>query len=135
MQKEGRRSSRHTAAAPCSPGMALGGAGHPPEAHGHCVEQISPCFHGGACGAAWARTATCGDPCGAPWYGAALEQCWESCSLWEAHTGSVQEGLWVGPTWRGGRVTMEEQQKQSVMYGLTAASICTNWGKGIEESG
>ena len=40
----------------------------------------------------------CGDLCGATpegqalWYGAMLEQCLESCSLWEAHAGSVWEG-------------------------------------------
>jgi len=42
-------------------------------------------------GAARAGAAVRGDPCGAVpergavWYGAVLEQCWESCSLWEAH--------------------------------------------------
>jgi len=49
-----------------------------------------------------------GDPCGAVpegWalgYRAVLQQCWESCSLWEGHAGSVQE-VWhptgVTPRW------------------------------------
>jgi len=38
-----RRCSRHRAAAPCSPGEAHGGTGHPHAAHRHCVERISPC--------------------------------------------------------------------------------------------
>jgi len=53
----------------------------------------------------------------APWYGALLEQCWESCSLWETHAGSVQEGRHaVGGIHveRRQRETMEEQQRPSV---------------------
>ena len=36
------------AEASCSPGEAHGGAGHAPAAHGHHMEQISMCSHGGA---------------------------------------------------------------------------------------
>ena len=52
VQKEGRRSSMHAAAAPRSPGEARKGAGRPPAARGHRAEQICPCSHGGARGAA-----------------------------------------------------------------------------------
>jgi len=72
-----------------------------------------------------AGAAAQGDLCGAVpeqwalWYGAVLEQCWESCSLWEAHAGSVCEG-WhaVGGTHMeqgSHEVTLKEQQKLSIM--------------------
>jgi len=60
--------------------------------YGECVEQCPP---GG-----WA-------PC----YGAVLEQCLVSCSLWEGHMGLVWEGqhLWEGPHMeQGQRETVEE---------------------------
>jgi len=49
---EDRKSSRHTAAAFCSPEEVHGGAGRPPAARGHRAEHICPCSHGGAGGAA-----------------------------------------------------------------------------------
>ena len=47
-----------------------------------------------------------------------LEQCLESCSLWEAHMGSDWEGrhpMRETEVELGQRVTMEEQHRQSVM--------------------
>lgn len=54
----------------------------------------------------------------APQYEALLEQCLESCSLWEVHVGSVWEGQHPceGASveqWQ--RVTTEEQERRSVM--------------------
>ena len=67
--------------------------------------------------------AASGDPCGsvpegrAPACRAVPEQRWESCSLWETHTGSVREGRHPvgGDLWSRGRVTVEERQIQSAM--------------------
>ena len=105
-----RRSSGHTAAAPCGPEEAHGRASHPPAAYEHCAEQISPRSHGGSrggrglkepqpedtpAGAARAGAAARGGVGGPgemhPWgavpeglssrYGALLGRCWESCGL------------------------------------------------------
>lgn len=70
-------------------------------AHGEhlMVEQRGwgSCTHGDSVG-------QCAPEWWAPWYGVMLEQCWESCSLWEGYAGSVWEGqhLWEGPhvQWR-----------------------------------
>lgn len=83
-----------------------------------------------ACGGAGGQggAAACGDPCGAVlegwalwyvalWHGAMLEQCWQSCSLWEAYTGSVWERWHYGRDLmlhQGQRRIMKEQQRQSI---------------------
>ena len=62
------------------------------------------CTHGDSVG-------QCAPEWWAPWYGVMLEQCWESCSLWEGYAGSVWEGqhLWEGPHMeQGQRETVEE---------------------------
>jgi len=83
----------------------------------------SPRWSGGA--------ATCGDVCGtvpgewSSWYGAMLEQCSESCSLWEAHTKSAQEGQHsLGGTSHGlGAEDDRGGVAEKKHYGLTAASF------------
>lgn len=50
-----RKSSKHTAAAPCWSRKAHGGAGHPLAAHGHPTKQISLRSHGGAVVWLWMR--------------------------------------------------------------------------------
>jgi len=77
-------------------------------------------------GLCWGRraegTATCGDPCGSvperwtPWYGAMLGQCWESCSLWEAYTRSVQEGWHCGSEPRGSRAESGDRGAAEIKY-------------------
>lgn len=66
--------------------------------------------HGGPCGAVHERWALS--------YIAMLEQRWESCSLWENHTGSVQEGwLTVGMTHveqRLGMTHVEQRQRMTM---------------------
>ena len=51
VQKEGKRSFRHEAEAPCCTGEAHEGAYCPHAAHRHCVEQVSMFSHRGACSA------------------------------------------------------------------------------------
>eukprot|EP00076_Gallus_gallus_P044337 XP_025009875.1 uncharacterized protein LOC112533215 [Gallus gallus] len=97
-----------------------------PEARGHRAELIPACGHGGAAGRQrmrpegvgprvlpqkqpWDGAAAHGDPFWAvvkgraSRYGAALEQCWESCSPWESRAGPVRAGrhLWSRRTVRG----------------------------------
>lgn len=83
-----------------------------------------------ACGGAGGQggAAACGDPCGAVlegwalwyvalWHGAMLVQFWQSCSLWEAYTGSVWERWHYGRDLmlhQGQRRIMKEQQRQSI---------------------
>ena len=55
----------------------------------------------------WNSVEQCAPEGWAPWYGVMLEQCWESCSLWEGQAGSVHEGSYpMGGTlcWSRGRV-------------------------------
>jgi len=181
VQKEGKRSFRHEAEAPCCTGEAHEGAYCPHAAHRHCVEQVSMFSHRGACSAVvdeawrkhspwvspkgylrlelqpmgsnlwWGRRAGVaaihGEPYGEvhPWkvgpvaYRVILRQFLESCSLWEAHVGSVSEGLHsiVGiPHWSKDR---EWLCRNSRDYGLASAPIphppAPSWSeKEVEES-
>lgn len=60
------------AVAPCSPGEASGGAGHPPAARRHHAEQISPCSDGGA-------------------HRTAVEEVWRKQSMWR----NPEEAAWA----------------------------------------
>ena len=102
------RSSGHTAAAPCGPAEAHGGAGRPSAAHAVGREGRGSCSRGDPCGVVpegWAQR-----------YGAVLGRCWESCRVWEGHVGSVAKDGVVRGTHveQGQRVTVEDLQGQSV---------------------
>lgn len=99
-----------------------------------------------ACGGAGGQggAAACGDPCGAVlegwalwyvalWHGAMLVQFWQSCSLWEAYTGSVWERWHYGRDLmlhQGQRRIMKEQQRQSIS---PFSFLCIIQGQEVEE--
>jgi len=65
------------------------------------------------------------------WYGVTVEQCLESCSLWEAHVGSVWEGRHpMGGTPGGAEADSDHKVPVEMnCYGLTATPFpvpCTD---------
>lgn len=132
---EGRKCSRHRAEVPCSRREAYSGADCPPASYMHDVEQSSMCSHRGAHrtavdvaeGAAahggpqkelWGPVLEqCTPERWALWGSPTMEQCQESCSLWEVHAGSAGEGQHpVGRThteqWQ--RVTMKSSRDEGL---------------------
>jgi len=58
------------------------------------------------------------------WDGAVLVQCWESCGLWEAHAGSVQEGLCpMGRSHPEQRQSDYREATETKCYGVTTNPI------------
>ena len=148
VQKEGRRCSRQTAAAPCSPEEAHGRAGCPSAAHGQQMEQISTCSCGGAHSAAvdeawrrhslwtppqehvfWQEQQPMGDPCwNSPFlkvFTLGIDPCYTSS--WR----TVSHGM--EPTLKQGNRVKKDQQRPSIMDWLqptfTIQLHHSGWGK------